>query len=96
HWLAYVCWPIAVAHAIGIGTDTKHGWEDLILGLCVAAVVYAAGWRLVEGALARRAAQRSGALTRAPARASSVTPTGRRPSSVPPVRRPVASSSRRP
>ncbi len=26
HWLAYACWPIAVLHGLGTGTDTKVWW----------------------------------------------------------------------
>ena len=41
HWLAYVCWPIAVLHGLGTGTDTKIWWMLLLTALCVAAVVVA-------------------------------------------------------
>lgn len=40
HWLAYASWPVAVVHALGIGTDGR-----LVLGLtaaCAAAVLVAA------------------------------------------------------
>lgn len=33
HWLAYACWPIAIAHSIGAGPDTRTG---LLLWLTVA------------------------------------------------------------
>jgi len=49
HWLAYLCWPVAVVHGLGTGTDTRLSW---VLGLsvaCVAAVVVAAIWRLAQG-----------------------------------------------
>ena len=26
HWLAYVCWPVAVLHGIGTGTDASTPW----------------------------------------------------------------------
>ena len=26
HWLAYACWPVAVAHGLGIGTDRSATW----------------------------------------------------------------------
>jgi predicted ferric reductase len=46
HWLAYLCWPVAVAHGLGIGTDTRS-WPALaITGGCVSAVLLAAGYRL--------------------------------------------------
>ena len=46
HWLAYLCWPVALAHTFGMGTDAGETW---VLGLgvvCVAAVAAALGWRL--------------------------------------------------
>jgi methionine sulfoxide reductase heme-binding subunit len=33
HWLAYVSWPIAVAHGIGAGSDSSSAWA---LGLTIA------------------------------------------------------------
>jgi sulfoxide reductase heme-binding subunit YedZ len=47
HWAAYACWPVALVHALGTGTDTKTNW---LLGLefaCMAAVVFAVWWRIV-------------------------------------------------
>ena len=41
HWLAYACWPIAVLHGLGTGTDTKQGWNLILTAACVAAVVIA-------------------------------------------------------
>jgi len=46
HLTAYACWPLAVAHGLGIGTDTPLLWVQLLNGLCVAAVVGALAWRL--------------------------------------------------
>jgi methionine sulfoxide reductase heme-binding subunit len=48
HWTAYACWPVALVHGLGTGTDTKLGWVlALSLGslLAVAAAVW---WRLAE------------------------------------------------
>src|SRR5262245_8854855 len=37
HWLAYACWPIALAHGLGIGTDRATAWVfALTLGCPVA------------------------------------------------------------
>jgi methionine sulfoxide reductase heme-binding subunit len=48
HWLAYVCWPTALAHSIGIGPGLRGGrLLDLAAG-CVLAVCAAASWRLVS------------------------------------------------
>jgi sulfoxide reductase heme-binding subunit YedZ len=39
HWLAYACWPIAVAHGLGTGSDASRAWMLVIDGLCVLSVV---------------------------------------------------------
>jgi ferric reductase like protein len=49
HWGAYLCWPVAVLHGLGTGTDTKLGWVLAVNALCVAAVIGAVWWRLAEG-----------------------------------------------
>lgn len=49
HWLAYGCWPIAVLHGLGTGTDTRLGLVLVLYGGCVAAVLAALAWRLVVG-----------------------------------------------
>ena len=46
HGSAYLCWPVAVAHAVGNGTDGTSAWMLAIVGGCVAVVLLAAGWRL--------------------------------------------------
>jgi len=45
HWLALACWPVAVIHSIGIGTDIRFGWLQVVVGLCIASVLSAVGWR---------------------------------------------------
>jgi DMSO/TMAO reductase YedYZ heme-binding membrane subunit len=49
HWLAYACWPLAVVHAFGTGTDPHLRWMLVVLIACVAAVLGAVGWRLAVG-----------------------------------------------
>ena len=49
HWLAYLCWPAAIFHSLGTGTDTPQRWVLAITALCVAAVVATAAWRLAFG-----------------------------------------------
>jgi sulfoxide reductase heme-binding subunit YedZ len=49
HWLAYVCWPIALLHGLGAGTDARLSLTLLIDVLCIVSVVGAVGWRLVTG-----------------------------------------------
>jgi len=50
HWLAYACWPVAVAHGLGIGTDRATAWVLALSLACVAAVLATAAWRLVAAA----------------------------------------------
>ena len=45
HWLAYLCWPIALAHTFGMGTDAGEGSVMVLGALCVAAVAAALVWR---------------------------------------------------
>ncbi|HZV73148.1 MAG TPA: ferric reductase-like transmembrane domain-containing protein [Conexibacter sp.] len=46
HWLAYACWPVAVAHGLGSGSDARATWMLALTLGCVAAVLVAAGARL--------------------------------------------------
>jgi DMSO/TMAO reductase YedYZ heme-binding membrane subunit len=46
HWLAYACWPVAVTHGLGIGTDRSATWVLVLSMACVLAVLGAAAWRL--------------------------------------------------
>ncbi len=46
HLLVYACWPIALWHGLGTGTDTRLSWVLAIDAACVLAVVTAALWRL--------------------------------------------------
>jgi len=48
HWLAYACWPIAVAHGLGIGTDRSVTWVIAMTLGCVGCVGVAAAWRIVN------------------------------------------------
>ena len=41
HWLAYACWPVAVIHGLGIGSDRGQTWMQLIDAVCIAAVAAA-------------------------------------------------------
>lgn len=38
HWASWAMWPIAVAHAVGTGTDGTSVWFLAVAGTCVAAV----------------------------------------------------------
>jgi len=46
HWLAYACWPVAIVHGMGTGTDTASQVFLVVDGLCIAAVILAIWWRV--------------------------------------------------
>ena len=50
HWLAYACWPVAVAHGLGIGTDRNATWVIVLSLACILAVLVTVAWRLVTAA----------------------------------------------
>ena len=52
HWLAYVCWPAALVHGLGTGTDRRKLWVFAATLACVAAVAAAATWRLATASRA--------------------------------------------
>lgn len=49
HWAAYACWPLALLHGLGSGTDTQLPWMLALSTICLAAVLAAAGWRTFLG-----------------------------------------------
>jgi methionine sulfoxide reductase heme-binding subunit len=66
HWLAYLSWPVALAHSFGSSTDLRTG---PLLGLafaCTLAVAAAAAWRLAGAARAVPRARRVPELLAAP------------------------------
>ena len=68
HWLAYLCWPAALAHSIGTGPGMRSGrLLDLAIA-CVAAVAAAAGWRLADAWRGGPRARRGGGPTAQPER----------------------------
>jgi hypothetical protein len=54
HWFAYACWPIALLHAVGTGSDIKQLWMQALLGGCMVSVVVAVWARAGFGWPARR------------------------------------------
>ena len=48
HYSAYICWPVVVVHGLGSGTDTKLGVVLVVNLVCIAAVLAAVCWRLVQ------------------------------------------------
>ncbi len=53
HWLAYLCWPVAVLHGLGTGSDTRSGVVLGLTAVCIVSVLVAGALRL-GAALARR------------------------------------------
>jgi sulfoxide reductase heme-binding subunit YedZ len=62
HWTAYACWPPALMHTLGTGSDVRRGWM-LVLSLgCAAVVVIAVGARIMGARDPRAGAVRVVAL----------------------------------
>lgn len=62
HWTAYACWPPALVHTLGTGSDVRRGWM-LVLSLgCAAVVVIAVGARVMAARDPRAGAVRVLAL----------------------------------
>ena len=41
HWLSYGCWPVALLHGLGTGTDSFQTWMLVLDGACILAVAAA-------------------------------------------------------
>lgn len=61
HWTSYACWPLAIVHGLGTGSDTRKGWNVWVTLACVLLVLLAIAWRVVEG-WPQHAAVRVGAV----------------------------------
>ena len=48
HWAAYACWPLALLHTLGTGSDVRSAWALVISLGCVGAVVFAIVLRLTS------------------------------------------------
>lgn len=48
HWLAYVCYPVVVAHSIGAYKDLRSGWLLALTLATVFAVITAIGYRVLD------------------------------------------------
>ncbi len=49
HWLAYACWPIALLHGLGTGSDVKNTWLLALNIACLGIVALAVGVRAIAG-----------------------------------------------
>jgi len=62
HWAAYACWPIALVHGLGTGSDARRGWALAVFLGCLAIVWGAVWWRLSAGGLFAAVRRRAGAV----------------------------------
>ena len=46
HWSAYACWPLALVHGLGTGSDATVPWMLAISVGCLGVVLGAVGWRI--------------------------------------------------
>ena len=46
HWLAYLAWPLAVFHGLGMGSDSSALWLRAVTGACIVLVGLAVAFRL--------------------------------------------------
>jgi ferric reductase like protein len=53
HWLAYASWPVALIHALGTGSDARHGWMVLLGFASATAVAVALLFRIGRGTAAQ-------------------------------------------
>lgn len=49
HWAGYLCWPVALIHGLGTGTDGAARWVLAVTAACALAVAVAGVWRLTVG-----------------------------------------------
>jgi sulfoxide reductase heme-binding subunit YedZ len=57
HWAGYLCWPAAVAHGLGAGTDHGTAWVLVLTFACIVIVLVAIGYRTVQVLPSRRVAR---------------------------------------
>ncbi len=77
HWLAYLSWPIALAHTFGMGTDSREAWVIALGVLCVASVSVALAWRLRQASRQVVARQAHSSVPVAPPKHLALSPRGR-------------------
>jgi len=65
HLTTYLAWPLALAHALGIGSDRSTAWSMLLTAICAGLVAGAIAVRL--SALAHERRLRAGLLESVPA-----------------------------
>lgn len=53
HWLAYLSWPLAVAHGLGAGSDTDSVWVLALTIACITVATTAIAVRAQQGSAAK-------------------------------------------
>jgi len=53
HWAGYLCWPVAIAHGLGTGSDRGTSWVLALTATCIAAVLGSVVYRAVRAIPAR-------------------------------------------
>jgi len=48
HWAGYLCWPVAVAHGLGAGTDHGSSWVLALTFACIGGVIVSIAYRAVR------------------------------------------------
>lgn len=49
HWVAYACWPLAVLHGLGTGSDASQPWMLALTVSCLVLVLWGCAWRISSG-----------------------------------------------
>ncbi len=62
HWLVYACWPVALLHSLGTGSDVKSAWMLVLAIGCLAVVAGAVLVRALASRSPRSARPRVAAL----------------------------------
>jgi predicted ferric reductase len=57
HWAGYLCWPVAITHGLGTGTDHSSRWVIALTFVCIGSVLVSVGYRAVQAIPARRLAR---------------------------------------
>jgi len=57
HWAGYLCWPVAVAHGLGAGTDHGSRWVLALTFACIGGVIGSVAYRAVQAIPARGVAR---------------------------------------
>jgi sulfoxide reductase heme-binding subunit YedZ len=59
HWLAYLSWPLALAHTLGEGSDAGSSWLQAVSATCVLTVGLTVAWRFAGRAPGKRLERQS-------------------------------------